>query len=97
MIPSEGYENGSWDKDIVYDDLKEEYIYTYTFKTKGEKEEKKKEKKEEKKKEEKKTETKVFKNPNTGSFMSLITIGILIIVCIKVLQYTKKKKPFNKI
>ena len=31
MKPKKGYEKGSWNKDIVYDDLKEEYEYVYTF------------------------------------------------------------------
>ena len=93
MVPSDGYENGSWDKEIVYDELKDEYIYTYEFKPKGTTPEKKSSSKKENKKEEKEK----LKNPDTGAFLSITAIGILAVICIKVLKYTKKKNLFNKL
>lgn len=92
MVAAAGYESGSWDKEIVYNDLNEEYVYTYTFKTK---EEKKKE--EEDDKEDEPATPKVFKNPNTGSFISITTIGVLSYVCVRVLKYTRNKKPLNRL
>ena len=62
MIANSGFGNGSWDKEIVYDELRDEYIYTYTFKDNTKKSPKKEDKKEEKK------ETKL-KNHDTGEFL----------------------------
>ena len=92
MIANTGYKDGSWDKEIIYDELKDEYVYTYTFKEEDPKEEPKKEEKKTPKKEEKK-----LKNPDTGAFISFITIGVLLFGCIKVLKFTKKKKLFNRL
>ena len=36
MIANDGYTSGSWDKEISYDDVTDEAIYTYTFRKLGE-------------------------------------------------------------
>ena len=37
MVPNTGYEEGSWDTDLIYDELNDDYVFTYTFNKKEEK------------------------------------------------------------
>ncbi len=75
MKANEGYDKGTWDKEIVYNDLTEEYEYTYTF--------------EKKKETVKKSENKTIINPQTWDNISFY-IMTLIISFIGFI-YTKKK------
>ena len=35
MIAKDGYENGSWDSELMYDELNDDYVFTYSYKKKG--------------------------------------------------------------
>ena len=95
MIPNDGYDKGKWNIDIIYDDLKDDYVYTYEY---------------ELKKEDENTnltldtdeangwnDKEKLENPETGAFVSIISIGILIILSIVLFIYLKKRTIFKKI
>lgn len=82
MIATEGFNNGKWDLDIVYDDLKDDYIYTYVFSNEDINEGK---------------EEKKIENPPTGAFISGIVFIAFIISSIILFIYSKKKSKFTKI
>ena len=80
MIAKDGYENGSWDSELIYDELNDDYVFTYSFKKKGIVESVKG------------VIEELKENPKTGVFRySFIT---LLLLCISILVY--RKLTFNR-
>lgn len=98
MIANKGYGKGSWDKTIITNDITHEDVYTYRFREVDEDEsddDSDDEKEDDSKSNESKKEE--LKNPDTGVFIPMVIICILIALCILILKYTSKKKLFRKL
>ena len=86
MVAKDGYENGSWDSELMYDELNDDYVFTYSFKKKGFVESVKG------------VIEQLNSNPKTGSdyIKNTITVSILLAIMSSLYFITRKYHIFKK-
>ena len=90
MKPNKGYKNGSWDKEIIYDDLNEDYVYVYRFIREESKEEKGNKNSKDNKIIDNESQKEML-NPETGDkFIICLILGVISLIGI--IKFRKKIK-----